>query len=148
MTQRISLSPRLVVNDADGAISFYRRAFGSEVRSRVADPSGHVAHAELTIGSGVIALKDEDAVDTSPTSLGGTPVILTLDVDDADAVGAALESAGADVVFAIGDASYGYRQGRFRDPYGHLWLVSQQVEQQSDAEMAINLATDGGSTST
>ena len=34
-------------------------------------------------------------------------------------------SAGAEVVFGIADQFYGRREGRLRDPFGHLWIISQ-----------------------
>lgn len=135
----MTLQARLVVAGADAAIDFYQRAFGATVHNRYTDPAGRVVHAELRFGGVSIALKDEDGVDEAPGSLGGSPVILMLDVDDADAVGSALERAGARVIFAISDQSYGYRQGRFADPFGHVWMVSQDVEELSAEETQARL---------
>jgi len=33
----------------------------------------------------------------------------------------------ADVVVPNKDRPYGKREGRIRDPFGHLWILSQQV---------------------
>jgi len=50
---------------------------------------------------------------------------MALEVDDADAVGAAMERAGATVIYPIRDQDYGQRGGRLADPYGHLWMIAQ-----------------------
>lgn len=60
---------------------------------------------------------------------------LQLTVDDANAVGAKLESLGAKVIFPISDQFYGERAGRFEDPFGHLWIISQMLEELSDEEI-------------
>jgi PhnB protein len=129
------LYPRLVVSDGAAAIDFYRRTLGATETARYTDPAGKIVHAELTIGPATVAIKDEDAGDPSPTSLGGTPVIIALYVDDADAVGAAMTGAGAKVVYPISDQPYGERGGRLADPYGHLWMISQRIEELSAEEI-------------
>ena len=121
------VQPRLVVRGAARAIDFYTAALGAKELTRHALPDGQVVHAELAVGGRTMALKDEDGGDPAPPSLGGTPVILTVHTDDADALGAALERAGATAVFPIDDRDYGFRDGRFRDPFGHLWIVSQPL---------------------
>jgi PhnB protein len=124
------LYPRLVVSDAARAIDFYVTAFGALGASeteRHTSPDGTIVHAAVKLGDYTIAVKDEDRDHPAPTSLGGSPVILALDVTDADAVGAAMEAAGATVVHPIQDWDYGARAGRLADPFGHLWMISQPL---------------------
>jgi uncharacterized glyoxalase superfamily protein PhnB len=121
------LYARLVVADAARAIDFYVTALGAEERVRHTDPDGRIVHAELTIGPVTVAVKDEDGTDPAPPTLGGTPVILAVHTDDVDALAAAMIAAGATVVFPVDDRAYGSRDGRLRDPYGHLWLISQAL---------------------
>ena len=129
------LYPRLVVSDAALAIDFYVAAFGAVETERYTDPSGRIVHAMVEIGGLKVAVKDEGDGDPAPTSLGGSPVIMALDVSDADAVGDAMVKAGATVVYPISDWEYGSRGGRLADPYGHLWMVSQQLEDLSHEEV-------------
>ena len=82
-----SMYPRLVVAGAARAIDFYVSALGAVETARHTDDNGKVIHSELKLGSMMFAVKDEDAGDPAPTTLGGSPVILALDVTDADAVG-------------------------------------------------------------
>lgn len=43
----------------------------------------------------------------------------------ADAVWAAMVAGGAEEVYPLADQFYGRREGRLRDPFGHLWIVGQ-----------------------
>ncbi|MGH2709522.1 MAG: VOC family protein [Actinomycetota bacterium] len=121
-----TLHPRLIVASADRAIAFYVEAFGAEEVSRYKDDDGKIVHAELRFDDVVVTLKDEEpgTPDVGPASLAGSPVIHELNVVDADAVGAAMEKAGATVIYPIDDYPYG-RVGRLRDPFGHMWMISQ-----------------------
>jgi PhnB protein len=119
------LKPRLVVAGASRAIEFYTEVFGAEEIERYEDASGKIVHAELAIGASRLTLKDEDGVDPAPTTLGGSPVLLSLVVDDVDALGELMVAAGGKVIFEIGDREDG-RGGRILDPFGHAWIISQR----------------------
>jgi PhnB protein len=54
-----TVTPYLVVKGAARAIEFYKKAFGATELVRMADPSGHVGHAEIKIGDPPIMLADE-----------------------------------------------------------------------------------------
>jgi PhnB protein len=127
--------PRLVVSDGPRAVDFYVAALGATEIARYTSPDGKIVHAELQIGPATIAVKDADEFDPAPSTLGGSPVIIALYVEDADAVADAMLAAGATVVFPIHDADYGERGGRLADPFGHLWMISQQIEDLSPEEI-------------
>jgi uncharacterized glyoxalase superfamily protein PhnB len=136
-----AMYPRLVVSDAARAIEFYAEAFGAKEVERYTDPSGKIVHAEVRIGELRLTLKDEDDGDPSPTTLGGSAVLLSLEVDDADALGAAMLAAGATVVYPIADQPYGSRGGRLADPFGHLWMVDQKIEDLTQDQIQTRLLT-------
>jgi uncharacterized glyoxalase superfamily protein PhnB len=119
------IEPKLLVADADAAIDFYTRALGAEVRLRVAD-DGIVNHAELVVGSAVLLLAQSvaDWGWNDPESVGGSPVLVMLSVPDPDAVADRMVEHGAELVIPVDDRPYGKRQGRVKDPFGHLWVVS------------------------
>lgn len=123
------VAPYLVVDDADAAIDFYRRAFAALELHRVADDDGvRVLHAALMINGGLVMLSDEvpdghTAGCRTPKSLGSTTVTVHLAVDDADAAWQRALAAGAEVVMPIADQEWGDRYGRLRDPFGHLWSL-------------------------
>ncbi|MEM9655009.1 MAG: VOC family protein [Actinomycetota bacterium] len=130
------LYPRLIVDDAAEALSFYTEALGATELVRFPEPSGRIVHAEVRIGESVFSVAESDGGhNLSPASLGGSGLLLTLVVDDADAVGASLEGAGAEVVIPIADQYYGRREGRLRDPFGHLWIISQDGEDLDEDEI-------------
>ncbi|MEP1124488.1 MAG: VOC family protein [Ilumatobacter sp.] len=135
-----AIHPRLVVDDAAAAIDFYVTALGATELMRFAEPSGKVVQAEIQIGNDVIALTEHDGhCNLSPNHLGGSPLLLTVTVDDADATGHAMVNAGADVIIPIDDRYYGRREGRLRDTAGHLWIVSQHLEDLTDDEITERL---------
>ena len=125
-----TVTPRMFVRGAADAIEFYQKAFGAVELGRAADPSGKIFNADIKIGDSTISLADESPEfgNFSPLSLGGSTVIITLNVEDADTVWNQAVSAGAKIVFPIADQFYGLRQGRLEDPFGHLWIVSSPIE--------------------
>jgi PhnB protein len=131
------LSPSLVVDDAAAAIDFYKKAFGAEELYRLTDPaSGKVGHAEITIHGVLVMLGEEYAgITRSPKSLGGTSVNLGLMSADAKADIDRAVAAGAEVVRPLADQFYGHRSGRVRDPFGHEWVISEEIEKLSPEEM-------------
>lgn len=124
-----TLSPHLICRGAAGAIDFYKAAFGAEELTRYADPSGHIACAELRIGDSTFAVADENIEwkNLSPQHLNGTSVQLTLYVDDAYATEKQALAAGAESIYPVADQFYGTRQGRVQDPAGHQWMISQHI---------------------
>jgi uncharacterized glyoxalase superfamily protein PhnB len=139
------LTPRLVVDRPDEAIAFYQTAFGARLIERFADPHGAVVHAALDLGGPILALTQADPVshNHAAPALGGSPVILTLEVDDVDAVVAAFLEAGGETVFPLDDRFYGKRDGRFRDPFGHLWMLATPIEDLSAEEIELRMAGGG-----
>jgi uncharacterized glyoxalase superfamily protein PhnB len=127
MSDITNVSARLVVADAAGAIDFYTRAFGAVENGERYVIDGKIVHAQVVIGPVTVSLKDEGDGDPAPTTLGGTPVILGLDVTDADAVAERMLAAGATVLYPIHDSEYGMRGGRLADPYGHQWMINQPL---------------------
>ena len=132
------VTPYLCVDGAAAAIDFYGKVLGATERMRMGGPDGKVGHAELQIGSGLIMLADEfpDMGQRSPRALGGSPVTVSVYVDDVDAVFAAALEAGATEVRAVQDQFYGDRAGQFQDPFGHLWSIATHIEDVSPEEMA------------
>ena len=136
------VTPYLIVDGASAAIDFYTSVLGATERMRMGGPEGKVGHAELEIGDSVVMLADEhpemDA--RGPTSVGGTPVTLHVDVEDADGVFERAIEAGAKALRPLEDQFYGDRLGRFEDPFGHQWNVATHVEDVPPEEMSRRVA--------
>ncbi|HMI38054.1 MAG TPA: VOC family protein, partial [Steroidobacteraceae bacterium] len=101
------ISSGLYYRDAAAMIDWLCRAFGFEVRLRVAGEDGRVAHSELTYGDGVVMLGEERRGETqrfghdaaSPLSVDGANTQqLMIYVDDVEAHCARARAAGARIV--------------------------------------------------
>jgi PhnB protein len=137
-----SLTPYLIVGDAARAIEFYKEAFGAEELMRMGEPGGKVGHAELKVGDSIFMLADEfpEMNRRGPHSIGGTPLMLMLYVEDVDAVVGRAISAGAKIERPIKDQFYGDRAGGVEDPFGHLWYIATHVEDVPPEEMERRVA--------
>lgn len=125
----ISGYPRLVVKGVDDAIRFVEEAFGGTLAERFADVDGRVVHSKILLGDVAVSFVEEVPQWgwVSPLTLGGSPVLIQLDYENCDAVADRMIALGAEVVIAIENRAYGKREGRLRDPFGHLWILSQDI---------------------
>jgi len=132
------ITPYLCVDGAGLAIGFYGTVFGATERMRMPAPGGRIGHCELQIGDSVIMLADEspEMGQRSPKTVGGSPVTLSIYVEDVDDVFDRALQAGATVLRPVEDQFYGDRSGQFEDPFGHRWSVASHVEDVPPAEMA------------
>ena len=125
----MSITAHIVVQGAESAPVFYRDAFGAVEIERIPTPDGRLMSVELRIGGSLLHLADEfpEIGVLAPPSIGGTPVVLALDVTDADAVFAQALAAGAEVRQPLQDMFWGDRHGQLEDPFGHRWNVAQHL---------------------
>ncbi|MBW3601657.1 MAG: VOC family protein [Actinobacteria bacterium] len=136
------VTPYLCVDGASAAIDFYRDVFGATERMRMPAPGDTIGHAELQIGDSVVMLSDEqpDMGLRGPRTLGGTPVTISVYVEDVDAAFDRAVGAGATALSPPEDQFYGDRSGQFEDPFGHRWSVATHVEDVPPDEMARRAA--------
>ncbi|WP_328316134.1 VOC family protein [Streptomyces sp. NBC_00388] len=122
----MSLTPRLIVPDPDTASAYYQKAMGAEEVFRAQDDSGRVMVVVLQIGGSPFSLSP--AVPEwgwlSPEDVGGSPVLLEAEFTDQDSVAERMAAGGGTVVVPVENRPYGKREGRLRDPFGHLWIVT------------------------
>jgi PhnB protein len=123
-----AITPVLTVDNAAEAIAFYHRAFGAEEIHRNVPSKGRLV-VEMAIQGARFRVADEapESSNPSPKTLGGTSVRLNLLVADPDSLATRAVANGATQVAPIADQSYGLRQGRFADPYGHHWLIGREL---------------------
>ncbi len=131
------VSPYLCVDGADAAIQFYADVLGATERVRMPAPGGKVGHAELQFGDSVVMVADEfpEMGQVSPKTVGGSPVVISVYVDDVDAAFQRAQEAGAKVVRPPEDQFYGDRAAQFEDPFGHRWSIATHIEDVSPDEM-------------
>ena len=127
----------LSIDGAGDAIDFYKKVFGATERGRMPMPDGRVGHAEIEIGDSVVMMSDAfpEMGNVDPKKLGGTPVTLTIYVEDVDKTFKNALKAGATELQPVEDKFYGDRSGQLEDPWGHRWNVMTHIEDVSPEEM-------------
>jgi PhnB protein len=141
------VTPYRCVDGTSDAIDFDQRVFGARERMRMTEPGAKVGHVELAVGDSVIMLSDEspEAGVVGPKALGGTPVTISVYVDDVDATFNEAVPWGATVLRAVENQFYGDRSGQIEDPFGHRWSIATHVEDVSAEELGPRAAAAGGS---
>lgn len=123
-----TMIPCLAYRDARRAIEWLGRAFGFQPHAVYDGADGTVAHAELTLGGGMVMLGSMASEGpfakllVHPDQIAGkqtqAPYII---VDDADAIYASAKAAGAEILIDIKEESYGGRGFTCRDLEGYVW---------------------------
>jgi PhnB protein len=132
-----TVTPSLSVRDGNQALEFYKKAFGAGVKGVFRTPDGKVAHAEFKIGDSVLMLADEfpDMGFAGPETIGGSPVVLNVYVDNVDELFNQAIAAGAKAARPLANQFWGDRYGHLTDPFGHKWALAQHIEDVSPEEM-------------
>jgi uncharacterized glyoxalase superfamily protein PhnB len=132
-----TVTPHLVCEGASDAIEFYKKAFGAVETSRMPGPSGKLMHASITIGDSTLMLVDDSPQMgiPGPKALKGSPVIVHLYVENADAFVARAQAAGAKITMPVTDMFWGDRYGQLEDPFGHRWSIATHVRDVTQSEM-------------
>jgi PhnB protein len=135
------LSPHIFVSNAAAAIEFYKKAFNAQELSRHPAPDGkRIMHAALLVNGGTLMLCDDfpeyrGGKGSTPEALGGSPVVLHLQVPEADSLFNQAVAAGAKVVMPLADQFWGDRYGQITDPFGHTWSIGAKVRTVSEQEL-------------
>ena len=135
-----TVTPNLVVDGADRAIEFYKKALGAEEIMRFPGPDGKIMHAEIRIGDSVVMLNDEmpDHGVKGPKSYGGTPIGFFIYREDVDGAWKRAVDAGARVIQPLADQFWGDRTGCVEDPFGHRWWLAQHIQDLTPDEIRKN----------
>jgi PhnB protein len=132
-----TVTPHIICAGAAEAIEFYKKAFGAQEMFRLPGPDGKLMHGSIRIGDSAVMLAEENEKHGifGPKHLKGSPVIIHLYVEDADAFVARAAEAGANVTMPVAEMFWGDRYGRLQDPFGHMWSVSTHVRDVTPDEM-------------
>ncbi len=117
-----SLTPSLLVDDADRLIDFLKSAFGAHEMLRVPREDGTVLHAELQIGDSMLELGQAEKSETAPWK--AMPGAVHLYVPDTDATYRRALQAGASSTREPHDTAYGDRAASVVDPCGNHWFLA------------------------
>ena len=122
----VNAVPMLCARNANAAIEFYKKAFNAIETMRFMDADGRVGHVELLVGGARLTIADEypEIGVLSPETLGGSPVMILLEVEDVDSLFEQAVAAGATVNRPVADQFGGaFRNGKLVDPFGHRWML-------------------------
>jgi uncharacterized glyoxalase superfamily protein PhnB len=117
--------PALRYRNAAAAIDWLCAVFGFSKKMVVPGEGGRVAHAELTLGNGMIMLGDVETeygrLVVAPSY--GEPVTqgIYIVVENVDVHYTRAKAANAAIVIDIKTQDYGGRDYTARDPEGHVW---------------------------
>jgi PhnB protein len=132
-----TVTPNIVVDDAEEAIAFLKRALGATERYRLTTSTGKVAHCELQFGDSVVNVGE---------SMDGFPaqtLMAQIYVEDSDALFQRAVAAGASVMMPMTDMFFGSREGRIADPFGNTWTIATLRDEVSPDEMQRRMTAAG-----
>ena len=130
------LIPMLVCSDPSAEVNFCKTTFGAlELGSRPG-PDGALVHALMSVGGAMVIIEGEwpTIASRAPQPDGSSPVVIFVYVENVDSVMERAVSAGARILLPAKDQFWGDRKGRIMDPMGHVWTISNRVEETSSEE--------------
>lgn len=135
---RPGLVSAVVYRDPKAAIAFLEKAFGFDLSLLIEDDQGNLAHSQMEYAGHRIMIGNEWSENhASPASVGArnTQSVHIYIAADVDAHCERAKAAGAEILMPPETQFYGARTYRCRDPEGHIWTVSADVEVVSVDEM-------------
>jgi PhnB protein len=117
-------APELHIPNGTFDIAFYKN-FGATEHFCLRNDDGSIHVAELEIDGAVFHLHEtvRSLNALEPVGAGGVTTVIGLFVDDVYEVFDRGIKAGAFEISPVTDHEYGYRQGMFKDPFGHYWQI-------------------------
>lgn len=132
-----TVTPNIVVDRAEDAITFLKRALGATEHYRLTMSDGKVTHCELQIGDSIVNLGE---------AMEGWPargLVAQIYVENSDALFEQAVAAGASVIMPMTDMFFGSREGRILDPFGNIWTIATLKEDVLPAEIQRRMTAAG-----
>ena len=125
---KANIIPGMRYRDAPAAIDWLCDVLGFERRLVVPNEDGTIAHAQLTLGNGMIMLGSSQGSEfdgmVGPSSPDGTLTQSAyIVVEDVKALYERVKASGANIVMELEEQHYGGSLFAVRDPEGQLWNV-------------------------
>ncbi len=121
-------APELHIPNGTFSIDFYSRLGASE-NFCLRNDDGSIHVAELEINGAIFHLHETmrwfNALE--PITANGVTTVIGLFVPDVQEVMQNAITAGAIEISPVTDHEYGYRQGMFKDPFGHYWQIQKKI---------------------
>jgi PhnB protein len=132
-----TITPNIVVNGAEEAVAFLKRAFGFVENYRLTTSNGKIAHCELKLGDSVVNIGE--AMEGFPSCT----LLAQIYVEDSDQLFERSVQAGATIQMPMTDMFFGVREGRVADPFGNVWSIATLKEAMEPDEMQRRMADAG-----
>lgn len=115
----------LFVEDMEAAERFYQEVFGLPIVFE--DDYSAVFNFGQTLINLLKATAARELIEPAVVARreAGSRLVLTVQVDDVDAMCMELATRGVDLLNGPMDRSWGVRTASFRDPDGHIWEIAQ-----------------------
>ena len=121
-------APELHIPNGTFNIDFYKH-FGASEHFCLRNDDGSIHVAVLEFNGALFHLHETmrwfDALE--PVGAKGVTTVIGLFVPDVDEVMQKAVAAGATEISPAKDHEYGYRQGMFKDPFGHYWQIQKKI---------------------
>ncbi len=119
-------APELHIPKGTSNIDFYTK-FGAVENFCFRNDDGSIHVAELEINGAIFHLHETMRDALEPLSAKGVTSVIGLFVPNVEEVMHKAMQAGATEINPITDHDYGYRQGMFKDPFGHYWQIQKKI---------------------
>ena len=119
-------APELHIPNGITNIDFYKK-FGAVENFCFRNDDGSIHVAELVLDGAIFHIHETMRDALEPIRAKGVTTIIGLFVPDVEAVMQKAIHAGATQINPTTDYDYGYRQGMFRDPFGHYWQIQKKI---------------------
>ena len=125
---KTQFAPELHIPNGTFNIDFYKN-FGAKEHFCLRNDDGSIHVAELEIDGAIFHVHETmqwlNALE--PISAKGVTMVIGLFVNDVYEIFNHGIKAGATEISPVTDHEYGYRQGMFKDPFGHYWQIQTKI---------------------
>jgi PhnB protein len=123
---RTHFAPELHIPNGTTEIDFYKN-FGAVEIFCFRNDDGSIHVAELEFNGATFHVHETMRNALEPISANGVTTVIGLFVPDVQEVMDKAILAGATAINPVTDHDYGYRQGMFKDPFGHYWQIQKKI---------------------
>lgn len=126
LEEKVHFAPELHIPKGTMQIDFYKK-FGATENFCFRNDDGSIHVAELVFQGAVFHVHETMRDALEPISAKGVTAVIGLFVPDVEAVMQKAIQAGATEINPTTDHEFGYRQGMFKDPFGHFWQIQKKI---------------------
>ena len=122
-------TPQLYISSGLKQIDFYTKGLGAKELRRFSNDDQSIHVSELELEGAMFHLHEQSKQKGyfDPIEIKGTTTMIGIFVEDVDGLFQKAIAHGATVIQQPKDYEYVYRQGEFKDPFGHCWLIQKKI---------------------